>query len=260
MITLRIVVLTPRLTVHLLILVVKSRVQRRAIGDHVKASTASHLKLACEKLQEFRALSSVNTINIKQLEAQMDTANKKITNLSEIFLKRIESLQELRDRQMALTEKKLNELEKRDEKLRDAVNELQILVPKCNRVQHQLREEFTCTKGKLQELEEAFSKLDQRQSEESYERWSDNEKEKRKLQKLGEAFSKLNQRQCKESYERWSDNQGIESRLQDVACSVKEVRDQLSANQNWWKNFRNGVVTIFCIIVCVFVSIIARSS
>ncbi|XP_068751773.1 TNF receptor-associated factor 5-like isoform X2 [Montipora capricornis] len=145
----------------------KVKVQRRAIADHAKTSTESHLQLACEKLAEFQALSTVNTATVKELEARMVTANKKIAKLSQVFVG-------LRDK-ISLTNEKLTELQTHDEaqesqqhefsdekllKLNDAVNELQKLVPKYNRLQN-LPAEFTGTQKKLQHLEAAVSNLDQ---------------------------------------------------------------------------------------------------
>ena len=143
------------------------KVQRRAIADHIKTSKESHLKLACEKLEEFQALSTVNTATVKELEAQMVTANKKITKLSQVVV-------ELRDK-ISLTDEKLTELQTEDKvqesqqhefsdkkllELHDAVNELQKLVPKYNRLQN-LPAEFAGTKKKLQHLEAAVSNFDQ---------------------------------------------------------------------------------------------------
>ncbi|XP_068688041.1 TNF receptor-associated factor 5-like [Montipora foliosa] len=145
----------------------KVKVQRRAIADHVKTSKESHLKLACEKLEEFQALSTVNTATVKELEAQMVTANKTITKLSQVVV-------ELRDK-ISLTDEKLTELQTEDKvqesqqhefsdkkllELHDAVNELQKLVPKYNRLQN-LPAEFAGTKKKLQHLEAAVSNFDQ---------------------------------------------------------------------------------------------------
>ncbi|XP_068751774.1 TNF receptor-associated factor 5-like [Montipora capricornis] len=145
----------------------KVKVQRRAIADHAKTSTESHLKLACEKLAEFQALSTVNRGTVKELEAQMVISNKKITKLSQVVV-------ELRDK-ISLADEKLTELQTQDEaqesphhefsdekllELHDAVNELQKLVPKYKRLQN-LPAEFTGIKNKLQNLEAAVSKLRQ---------------------------------------------------------------------------------------------------
>ena len=137
------------------------------MADHAKTSTESHLKLACEKLEEFQALSTVNTATVKELEAQMVTSNKKITKLSQVVV-------ELRDK-ISMADEKLTELQTQDEaqesqhrefsdekllELHDAVNELQKLVPKYKRLQN-LPAEFTGIKNKLQNLEAAVSKLRQ---------------------------------------------------------------------------------------------------
>ena len=95
----------------LIIICFTTKVQRRSITEHVKASTESHLKLACEKLQEFQALSTLNAADVKELQTQMASGNKRIKELSEAVLKS-EGLQELRDK-IAVTNETLQELQRR---------------------------------------------------------------------------------------------------------------------------------------------------
>ena len=178
-------------------LIFSTKVQRQAIAEHLKANTECHLKLACRKLQEFQALSTVNTANVTELQTEIVSAKRKIEDLSKAVLKS-EDIQELRDK-IAVTNERLRELRRKgDEKkvdgiqtiqpevitlmkevkelkkdvandkrlmdLQDAVNELKKVVPKSNRLQD-IRAGVTGTTKKLQKLEAAISKLDEGKSD-----------------------------------------------------------------------------------------------
>ena len=216
------------------------KVQRRAITDHVKTNTEHHLKLACEKLQEFQVLSTVNTANVKELEAEMVTAKKKIAELSEAVMKSNE-LQELHDK-IFLTDEKLQELPEKDEldalieevkelkdkkllKLQNVVNELQTCV---NRRLQNLPGEVSGTKTKVQKLETAISKLrDQRQLD-------------------------------REDLERfvWSQILQIRTELEYFYAETRrdrilsrECRDKLTAYQEWWRKVKFVLFCIFFLVV-----------
>ncbi|KAJ7353888.1 hypothetical protein OS493_031595 [Desmophyllum pertusum] len=156
----------------------KEKVQRRTISDHVKRSTESHLKLACERLQELQVSSALSVANIKEMQAEMVTTMKKSKELSDAILKRRgQGLQDLRDK-IAETNKKLEELQSKenandklsalqtevviikkqlkelsgnvpnDEKLsefHDAINKLQTLMPRINSQLQDLRSEVAWT-------------------------------------------------------------------------------------------------------------------
>ena len=206
----------------------------------MKRNTENHLKLACEKLQEFQVLSTVNTAHVKELEAEMVTAKKKITKLSEAVMKN-SGLQELLDK-LALADKKLNELPEKNEvksllkevkelkdekllKLQNTVNELQKLVPKNNRLKV-LQGVVTGCKMKLDKLETATSELrEQGQSdrEEISDLSSQNLEIRRELRYLRDE-------------------------TQNDRSLLQRVRDQLSAYQDPWGKV---LIFVYCVILIV---------
>ena len=190
----------------------------------MKENTENHLKLACEKLQEFQLLSTVNTANVKELEAEMVTAKKKISELSEAVTK-TNWLQGLINNKIALTGEKLNELpekdevdaligevkELQDEKLSEVqgeVSDLQIFV---NRWLQGLQSQVSGTKTKVLTLKAAICKLrDQGQSDRQ-------------------------------------ENSFKRSQIAQMREELRAVRDELSASQQWWQSviFVFEVVSVF---------------
>ena len=223
-----------------------TKVQRRAITDHVKTNTEHHLKLACEKLQEFQVLSTVNTANVKELEAEMVTAKKKIAELSEAVMKSNE-LQELHDK-FFLTDEKLQELPEKDEldalieevkelkdkkllKLQNVVNELQTCV---NRRLQNLPGEVSGTKTKVQKLETAISKLrDQGHSDRE-------DLERIVLSQTGQIKREL----------RYLHNETHTDKM-----LLHECRDKLIAYQEWWEKVKFTLFCIFILVLCLLSSL-----
>ena len=213
----------------------------------MKENTEHHLKLACEKLQEFQVLSTANTAHVKELEAEMVTANKKITELSEAAMKSNE-LQELLDK-IDLIDEKLNELPESDEvdaliedvkelkdkkllKLQDAVNELQKCVSR--RLQN-LPDEVSGTKTKVQKLETAISKLrDQGNSD---------------REEL-ESFVWVQMPQIRGELRHLRDETHNDKML------LHECRDKLAAYQEWWENLKTVLFYIFVLVLCLLAKII----
>lgn len=119
-----------------------NQVQRRDMAEHVKANTDSHLKLACEKLQEFQASSAVNGEDVKELQAEIAKANKRIEKLSQLVLTN-EWLQELREK-VAITDEKVQELQRNDD-------------DKTNQGRFTLRSEFNTVVKQFKELKSRAS-------------------------------------------------------------------------------------------------------
>ena len=133
-----------------------TQIQRRAIAEHEKTNAESHLKLACEKLQDFQALSAANTANIKELQAEIFNANERIKELSEIVLKS-EGLQELRE-EITAANAKLHELQRKDDgKTVDDLLTLQSEVNALNKDFKELKIDFSNDKKRLLELQDAVS-------------------------------------------------------------------------------------------------------
>ena len=168
----------------------------------MKRSTESHLKLACERLQELQVSSALSVANIKEMQAEMVTTMKKSKELSDAVLKRRgQGLQDLRDK-IAETNKKLEELQSKenandklsalqtevviinkqlkelsgnvpnDEKLsefHDAINKLQTLMPRINSQLQDLRSEVAWTNNetnkKLKKLQEAITRLEKQNAD-----------------------------------------------------------------------------------------------
>ena len=122
----------------------------------MKTNTEFHLKLACEKLQEFQALSTVNTANVTELQAEMFSANKKIEDLSEAVLKS-EGLQELRDK-IAVTNETLNKLQAKDDRnTLDGLSAIQAEVDALLKEVKELKKDVCYEKKKCLELQDALS-------------------------------------------------------------------------------------------------------
>jgi len=140
----------------LIIICFTTKVQRRSITEHVKANTESHLKLACEKLQEFQALSTLNAADVKELQTQMASGNKRIKELSEAVLKS-EELQEFRDK-IAVTNETLQELQRRgDGKTTDRLSALQTEDNALIKEIKELKKDLANDRKKLLELQQTVS-------------------------------------------------------------------------------------------------------
>lgn len=60
-----------------------SKVRRGALDQHLKENTELHLKMACEKLREFQDLLEGNVGNVKQIQASVVKADKRIGDISD---------------------------------------------------------------------------------------------------------------------------------------------------------------------------------
>ena len=140
----------------------------------MQENTEHHLKLACEKLQEFQVLSTVNTANLEELEVEMVTAKRKIAELSEAVTE-TNGMQGLIYNKIALTDDKLNQLPKKDEvdaligevkelqdekllEVQDKVSGLRVLSTVNTANVKELEAEIATTKKKITELSEAVMK------------------------------------------------------------------------------------------------------
>lgn len=195
------------------------------MADHAKESTESHLKLACERLQELQVSSTLTAASTEEMRTEMAAAMNKIKELSEAVLNG-GGLQDLRDKiseinkllqglhgtDEAATEKlsalqadvvsikkELKEITKKLSnnetflELKDEINELQELIrPRIDTLQG-LRGEVAGTQKKLRKLQEAISSLEKQNSLKDV-RGEVVGNINKKLQKLQQAITRLEKR------------------------------------------------------------------
>ena len=191
----------------------------------MKENTENHLKLACEKLQEFEVLSAVNTANVKELEAEMVTAKKKIAELSEAVQK-TNGLQGMIYNKIALTDEKLNEVPEKDE--------VDSLIGEVKELQHE----------KFLEVQDEVSEL----------RIFVNEG----LKSLKSAIFKLRHQSVLDLQE----NIYLQSQIAQISDEthrdkmlLHECRDKLTAYQEWWRKAKFVLFCTFFLVVFLLLSL-----
>lgn len=253
--------------------------QRRNIADHVKRNTECHLKLACERLQELQALSSIATASIEDVQTEMMTAMNKIKELSEVVLKSGD-LQDLRDK-IVTTNAKLQELQSKENtnerltaiqgevvaikkeikelsrnvpdygklrELQDEIDKLQKLIPRIDSFQGQLGE-IAGTNKKLRKLQEANASLEKQTNT--------------KLQKLQEAISSLQRQNCNiTSCNSSSVSDQIAEVKWELQQELREVRENVHRDRMQRQNrfqyqldpeaLKNAITWIGLIILVIF--------
>ncbi len=200
--------------------------QRKAISDHEKRNTESHLKLACERLQELQVSSTLTAANFEEVQTEMVTAMKKIKELSEAVLKN-EGLQDLREK-IAGTNEKLQELQNRE----DAFDRLSALQDEFDVIKKKVKElsKNVSSDGKLLELQDAISGL--QKSIPRIDNLQGLRKEvlgtNKKLQKIQEAVTRLEKRSSDPNITSPKDRR-ILVRLENVEREVRDIRQNLQS-------------------------------
>ena len=266
------------------------KVQRRAISDHVKRNTESHLKLACERLQELQASSVLTKASIKDEQTKMVTVMKKIKELSEGVIKS-EALQVLLDNEIAAINKKLPKLQSKDDatdrrlsalqadavtikkevkesteklsstdetlsKLRDDVNELQDGLQDLRGV--------VCTViTNHQNLQEAITTLEKTSSrkvmsEIDYAKRELQNKFQAELRKIREKAEENSRKALSEiKCTKWELQDKFKAELRTIretaeenSCFVVQNRNLLVSVEVQFETFRNRIISIFSVL-CV---------
>ena len=214
-----------------------------ALIEEVKDLQDEKLLEVQDELSGLQVLSTVNATNVKELEAEMVTAKKKIAELSEA-VKKTNGLQGMIYNKIALTDEKLNELPEKDEvdaltgkikvlkvlqdekllEVQDKVSELQIFV---NRGLQSLQSQVSGTKAKVFTLEAAIFKLrDQRQSD-----LQENSFLRGRIAQFRQELQDL----CNETHK--------DKMLLHECC------DKLTAHQEWWRKVKFVLFCIFFLVV-----------
>ncbi len=217
--------------------------QRKAIPDHLKKNTESHLKLACERLQQLQDSSTLATASIQEVQTEMVTAMTKIKELSEEVRKSAD-LQDARNNTTAtwLSSLKVDvettktkvaelteELSSTDEwlsEVKDDVNKLQELNTKVDSLQG-LRGVVCVMNTDLQKLQEAFTRMEKTNSDRDRKILSEIDYAKRVLR------------------------HEFEAELQDISQKAEENRRLLETIENRWETFKKFIRSIFWIAVFV---------
>ncbi|XP_078352420.1 TNF receptor-associated factor 6-like [Oculina patagonica] len=136
----------------------KAKVQRKAISDHLKRNTESHLKLACERLQELQDSSTLTTASIEEMQTEIVTAVKKIKELSEEVLNS-EGLQDSLCDKIAAINKKLPKFQSRDDATDGRLSALKTDVVTMKTEVAELTEELPSTDGTLSAVQDDITEL-----------------------------------------------------------------------------------------------------
>ncbi len=132
--------------------------QRKAISDHLKKNTESHLKLACERLQQLQDSTTLSTASIQEVQTEMVTAMTKIKELSEAVLNSEGQQDSLCDK-IAAINKKLPKFQSRDDVTDGRLSGLKADVVTMKTEVKDLTEELSSTDGTLFAVQDDITEL-----------------------------------------------------------------------------------------------------
>lgn len=136
-------------------------VARGALDQHLKENTELHLKMACEKLQEFQDLLEGNIGNVKEIQASVVEADRRIIDLYGTIRQSNMVLEELLQNRVGLLDKVLNDLQREQRDINNKQDVLQFEVDSLNSEVEELEERAS----NLEDLQQEVASIKRRQSD-----------------------------------------------------------------------------------------------
>ena len=138
-----------------------SKVPRGALDQHLKENTELHLKMACEKLREFQDLLEGNVGNVKEIQASVVEADRRISDLYGTIRQSNMVLEELLQNRVGLLAKVLNDLQREQRDINNKHDVLQFEVDSLNSEVEELEERAS----NLEDLRQEVASIKRRQSD-----------------------------------------------------------------------------------------------
>ncbi len=227
--------------------------QRKSIPDHVKRNTESHLKLACERLQELQVSSTLTKANIEEMQTEIVTAMKKIKALSEAVQKS-ESLQVSLCDKIAAINKKLPKFQSRDDATDGRLSALKADVASMNTKVEELAENLSSKDETLSELIDDVTEL-RVLLRAAFTLQSAQGTLNTNLQNMQEAMTKYQETNrdrkilSEIDYAKWELRSEFQAELHDIRRDAKENKRLLDRRET---RFRKIIIIIFCIAIFVY--------
>lgn len=227
------------------------KVQRKSFADHLKRDTECHLKLACERLQELQASSTLAAASIEEMQTEMVTAINKNEELS----KAVQKSEDLQDSRYKITLVTLSSIQADVDTIKAKVEELKEDLSSSDESDSELEDEVNELQeltSRVDSLQEAITGLAKTNSlrdrridgDIDYAKWELQEEFKEKLRLVRANAGTMR-------YE-------FQDQLQFIRLKAEENRRLLETVENRWikiKNIINIIISIFDIGIFLVFSI-----